>query len=50
MSINEVAPLESWLLSNQSEQFKKLLKSSDWLDKKPAFSKSHLVFGHVNRL
>jgi len=36
--------LDGRLLSSQSEQFKKLSKSSDWLEK------VHFVFGHVNRL
>jgi len=33
MLITEVVVLEGRLLSSQSEQFKMLLKSSDWLDK-----------------
>jgi len=33
--------LEGRLLTSQSEQFKKYLKSSDWLEKKPALQKSH---------
>jgi len=50
MSIKEVTFLEGRLLSShQSEQFKKLSKSSDWLEKS-GLPKSHFVFGHVNRL
>jgi len=29
----KVAFVEGWFLSSQSEQFKKYLKSSDWLEK-----------------
>jgi len=43
MHIKEVAFLEGLLFSRQSEQFKKLSKSS-------GPEKSHFVFGHVIRL
>jgi len=39
----KVAFLEGRLLSNQSEQFKQFLKSSDWLKKQPAFQKATFV-------
>jgi len=35
--------LERRLLSSQSEQFKKLLKSSDWLEKSRPFKKATLI-------
>jgi len=38
----KVAFLEGQLLSSQSEQFKKYLKSSDWL-KKPALQKATFI-------
>jgi len=43
----EVAFLEGWLLSSQSEQSEKLSKSSDWLEKRLALQKSHFCFDHV---
>jgi len=49
MSIKEVAFLESRLLSSQSQQYKKLLKSTDWLEKAGPKKKQY-DFGHVNRL
>jgi len=45
----KVAFLEGRLLFNQSEQFKKFSKSSDWLEKAGP-PKSHFCFDHVNRL
>jgi len=45
----KVAFLEGRLLSSQSEQSKKFLKSPDWL-KKAGPPKSHFCFDHVNRL
>jgi len=39
-----VAFLKGRLLSNQSEQFEKFSKSSDWLEK------SRICIDHVNRL
>jgi len=49
MFIKEVAFLEGRFLSIQSKQFKKLPKSSDWLEK-IRLSKKHFIFGYVNRL
>jgi len=46
----KVAFLEGWLLSGQSEQLKKYLKSSDWVEKSRPSKKSHFCFDHVNRL
>jgi len=40
----QVAFLEGRLLSSQLEQFEKFLKSSDWLEKKPALQKKPLLF------
>jgi len=45
----KVAFLEGRLLSNQSKQFKKYTKSSDWLEKSRPFKKSS-CFDYVNRL
>jgi len=42
--------LEGWLLSSQSEQFKKYSKSYDWLEKSWPSKKSHFCFDNVNRL
>jgi len=39
----KVAFLEGRLLSNQSEQFEKFLKSSDWLEKSRPFKKATFV-------
>jgi len=47
---NKSGFLEGRLLSSQSEQSERSSKSSDWLEKKLAFQKSHLCFDHVNRL
>jgi len=39
----KVAFMEDWLLSSQSEQFKKYLKSSDWLEKSRSSKKATFV-------
>jgi len=39
----KLAFLKGWLLSNQSEQFKKYSKSSDWLEKSRPFKKATFV-------
>jgi len=49
MCKTNVAFLEGQLLSSQSEQFKKYLKSSN-CQEKAGPPKSHYCFGHVNRL
>jgi len=41
--------LEGWLLSSQSEQFKKCSKSYDVL-KKADTPKNHFCFDHINRI
>jgi len=50
MFIKEAAFSEGRLLSCQSEQFKKLSKNSDWLEKIQPSKKCHCVFGNANRL
>jgi len=40
----KVAFLEGWLLSSQSEQFKKHSKISDWLEKSRPSKKATFVF------
>jgi len=44
MIITKVAFLESRLSSNQSEQFKKFSKTSDWLEKSQPFKKAAFVW------
>jgi len=45
----KAAFLEGRLLSSQSEQYDKFLKSPNWLEKAGP-PKSHICFDHVNRL
>jgi len=49
MFIKEVGFLEGQFLFSQSKQFKKLSKSSDWLEKAGSLKK-HFIFGRINRL
>jgi len=47
----KVAFVEGWLISSQSEQFKRYSKSSDWLEKVGHLKRPLLFWSdHINRL